>query len=58
MADDELQAANETLAQYRQQGVAFSTTVHHQIWITAATANEATVVDQYVGQSRPIELGL
>jgi hypothetical protein len=56
MADDELQAANETLAQYRQQGVAFSTTVHHQIWITAATANEATVVDRYVGQSVRLNL--
>jgi hypothetical protein len=56
MAGDELQAANETLAQYRQQGVAFTTTVHHQIWITAATANEATVVDRYVGQSVRLNL--
>jgi hypothetical protein len=56
MAGDELQAANETLAQYREQGVAFSTTVHHQIWITAATANEATVVDRYVGQSVRLNL--
>ncbi|HEY1296991.1 MAG TPA: hypothetical protein VGJ60_28275 [Chloroflexota bacterium] len=56
MAGDELQAASETLAQYRQQGVAFSTSVHHQIWITAATANEATIVDRYVGQSVRLNL--
>jgi hypothetical protein len=56
MADGELQAANTTLAQYRQQGIAFRTTVHHQIWITDATASVATVVDEYSGESLRLNL--
>jgi hypothetical protein len=56
MAEGELQAANETLAQYRQEGVAFRTTVHHQIWITSATPSEASVVDEYSGESVRLNL--
>src|SRR5207253_2666435 len=37
MAGDELQSAYKTLAQYREAGAAFDTTVRHQIWITNAT---------------------
>jgi hypothetical protein len=56
MAGGELQAANTTLAQYRQEGIAFRTTVHHQIWITDATASVATVVDEYSGESLRLNL--
>ena len=56
MADGELQAANTTLDQYRQEGIAFRTTVHHQIWITEATASVATVVDKYSGESLRLNL--
>jgi hypothetical protein len=56
MAEGELQAAYKTLNQYRQEGIAFRTTVNHQIWITDATATEATVVDRYSGQSVRLNL--
>jgi hypothetical protein len=56
MADAELQAAKTTLAQYRQEGIAFRTTVHHQIWITDATSSAATVVDKYSGESVRLNL--
>jgi len=56
MADGELQAANKTLDQYRQEGVAFRTTVDHQIWITNATPTDAIVVDRYSGQSLRLSL--
>lgn len=37
MANDELSAAHETLAEYRDNGEAYQATIHHQIWITKAT---------------------
>lgn len=47
MASNELAAAYETLAQYRDDGEAYEATVHHQIWITRATSNAAEIVDQF-----------
>jgi len=49
MTGDELQSANKTLAQYRDAGDAFDTTVRHQIWITSATNEQAVIVDRYSG---------
>jgi hypothetical protein len=56
MADAELEAAHKTLDQYRQDGVAFHTSVEHQLWITSATTTEATIVDRYSGQSMKVDL--
>jgi hypothetical protein len=47
MANDELAAANQTLAEYRDNGEAYEATIHHQIWITRATSNLAEIVDQF-----------
>jgi hypothetical protein len=56
MAEDELQSAYKTLAQYREQGIAFRTTVEHKIWITRATPTDAAVVDRYSGASIKLSL--
>jgi hypothetical protein len=47
MTNDELSAAHETLAQYRDNGEAYQATIHHQIWITKATSSVAEIVDQF-----------
>jgi hypothetical protein len=55
MAGDELQGAYKTLAQYRDVGDAFDTTVRHQIWITSATNDEAVIVDRYSGSTTRLD---
>jgi hypothetical protein len=55
MAGDELQTAHKTLADYRDAGEAFQTTVHHSIWITRATSDDAAVVDRFSGESIKID---
>jgi hypothetical protein len=55
MAGDELQTAYKTMADYRDAGEAFQTTVHHKIWITHATTDEAAVVDWFTGESVKID---
>jgi hypothetical protein len=57
MAGDELQTAYKTLADYRDAGEAFQTTVHHSIWITRATSDDAAVVDRFSGESIKIDPG-
>ena len=47
MAGQELSAAYETLAEYRDAGEAYQATVHHQIWLTQATSNAAEIVDRF-----------
>jgi hypothetical protein len=51
MAGSELAGAQRTIAQYRDAGEAFHSDVKHTIWITDATADEAAVVDRYVGNT-------
>ena len=55
MAGDELAIARKTLAEYRNDGEAFRTTVKHQIWITRATSDEAEVVDQYTATTLKVD---
>lgn len=55
MVGDELQTAAKTLAQYREAGEAFQATVDHQIWITRATPDEASVVDWFSGKSIKVD---
>jgi hypothetical protein len=57
MAGDELQTAYKTLADYRDAGEAFQTTVHHSIWITRATSDDAAVMDWFSGESIKIDPG-
>jgi len=55
MAGDELTAAHKTLAEYRDGGEAYRTTVDHKVWITRATTDEAEVVDQYTANTLKLD---
>jgi len=51
MAGTELSRAEQLLSGYQQQGTAYRSDVKHQIWITQAGPNTATIVDRYVATS-------
>jgi len=51
MADAELAAARETLAQYRDAGEAYQSHVAHQIYVTRITPEEAVILDQFTSTS-------
>ncbi len=51
MADAELAAARETLAQYRNAGEAYQSHVAHQIYVTRITPEEAVILDQFTSTS-------
>jgi hypothetical protein len=55
MANDELSAAQQTLAEYRDNGEAYQTTVHHDIWITEAATNGAEIVDQFTATTLKLD---
>src|SRR5262249_45164617 len=55
MAGTELAVARKTMADYQSRGEAYYSDVHHQIWITSASASDATVVDVYTVTSQPLD---
>jgi hypothetical protein len=55
MAGTELVIARKTMADYQARGEAYSSDVHHEIWITSAGASDATVIDVYTVTSQPLD---
>jgi len=55
MVGTELSRAQQLLSGYQQQGTAYDSDVKHQIWITQASADVATVVDRYVATSGKVQ---
>jgi hypothetical protein len=55
MVGTELSRAQQLLSGYQQQGTAYDSDVKHQIWITQASADVATVVDRYVATSVKVQ---
>ncbi len=51
MVGTELSRAQQLLSGYQQQGIGYQSDVKHQIWITQASTDIATVVDRYVATS-------
>jgi hypothetical protein len=51
MAGNELEGANKTLAEMRDNNEAGYSTVKHTIWIVHATDQEAVIVDRYVART-------
>jgi hypothetical protein len=55
MVGTELSRAQQLLSGYQQQGTAYESDVKHQIWITQASPDVATVVDRYVATSVKVQ---
>lgn len=55
MASTELSRAQQVLGSYQEQGMAYQSNVKHQIWITQASPDAATVVDRYVATSTRVD---
>jgi hypothetical protein len=55
MVGTELSRAQQLLSGYQQQGTAYQSDVKHQIWITQASPDIATVVDRYVATSVKVQ---
>ncbi len=55
MVGTELSRAQQLLSGYQQQGTAYESDVKHQIWITQASPDIATVVDRYVATSVKVQ---
>src|SRR5216684_203214 len=55
MVGAELSRAQQLLSGYQQQGTAYESDVKHQIWITQASPDVATVVDRYVATSVKVQ---
>jgi hypothetical protein len=55
MVGTELSRAQQLLSGYQQQGTAYESDVKHQIWITQASPDVATIVDRYVATSVKVQ---
>jgi hypothetical protein len=51
----ELVGAQQTIANFKNEGKAGYSTVHHTIWITNASADSAVIVDRYTATTTPID---
>jgi hypothetical protein len=55
MGSTELAGAQQTIANFKNEGKAGYSTVHHTIWITNASADSAVIVDRYTATTTPID---
>jgi hypothetical protein len=54
MAGTELETARQTVAHSRDAGETGVSNVHHQIWITSASSQQAVVVDRYTAHGQRV----
>ena len=54
MAGTELETARQTVAHLRDTGETGVSDVHHQIWITSASPQQAVVVDRYTSHGQRV----
>lgn len=54
MAGTELETARQTIAHFRDTGQTGVSNVHHQIWITSASPDQAVVVDRYTAHGQRV----
>jgi hypothetical protein len=55
MGSNELIGAQQTIADFRNEGKAGYSTVHHTIWITDVNADSAVIVDRYTATTTPLD---
>jgi hypothetical protein len=54
MGGTELETARQTIAHFRDIGETGVSNVHHQIWITSASPEQAVIVDRYTAQGQRV----
>ena len=55
MDGNELIGAQKSLAQYRDAGEAFDTSITHTIWITSASSDDAVLIDRFTATARRVD---